>query len=594
MSKRNNGNLYPEVRRRGENVLWDFPLPANRRVCKRIMLNGHWRLDYGDFHGECNVPFPVETPLSGVNILPEPDQVLVYRKKVDPGSIPDGMEAILVFQSVSSECRIMIDGIEVASHRGAYTPFEVSLKNLIFSEKPFLLTVEVRNPADSSPISCGKQALKPNLFFYTTQTGIIGGVCLDIVRENRIKAIQIRTYPEKKGIAVRVDADDENRVATLRIEGETYYVSLNEFTFVMLKDAEKIPLWSLEDPRLIEYTVTLGHDTWVGCFGYRSISIKKVNGVSYVCLNDRPVLLKGVLDQGYYPYGGYVCENFSSLEKELRKIKALGFNCVRIHQRTMPEQYLDLCDRIGLLVMQDFPSGGSRPYRLRTTLGLVRNGAEKDSSSYRLFGREDISAREEFERMGRSIIRRGCNHPSVFSYCIFNEGWGEYDSARLYSEFKKYDPTRLFDTCSGWYRTPHSDFYSVHRYFFLNVDSEKGSPRPFILSECGGLDKVPPLHTLRIKPGMIFQRHPIASLNLKKAYKNLFVKKIRWLISDKGLAGFIYTQLSDVEGECNGLFTFGREGLKEHGLDETVTRCNQILDSTFAMVTTEMHPENKE
>lgn len=586
MKTQNKGFLYPEEYHNVNGASFDFPLPNNRHVCRWQRLTGPWLMTVLspehnlDDTVYCNVPFPVETPYSGVNFLPEPGTVLRYEKRVDIASAPENTSPVLVFQSVSQSCKIYADGFLLAEHTGAFTPFEVDLGPVLAKNRiSFNLVVEVTDPVDSTDVPTGKMTLNPNFCFYTSNTGIIGDVVLQYRREGGIDNVLIIPDVEKQRLKVLVKTKATNRLAELVIGNESYYVKTGEWTDVWL--SSPLPLWTLENPQLVKFHVTLNGDTFEGAFGYRSFGTIRKGETDYFALNGKPVLIKGLLDQGYYYKGGYVPKNYQTLKKELENVKALGFNCLRVHMRTMPPQYLDLCDFLGLLVIQDFPCGGKRPYKLLTKLGLLKDGRRRDYKDYRLFGREDAEGRKMFEQMGEEIVEGVANHPSVVMFTIFNEGWGQFDSTRLYKKFKALDSSRLYDTASGWYDNDHSDVYSLHRYFFYNPKLKAKGHRPFFLSEIGGLDKIPNKTIVRLKPKARFVRHPLASWNLNKAYQRLFVKRIVPLIQKKGLAGFVYTQLSDVEGEYNGLFDCERRGFKTAGMQECIQKMNKLVETEF-------------
>lgn len=585
---KNRGILYaPKLREKfaAEAVKLTLPGLFHHPDASSIDLDGIWELEIYDragrirFDGRVDVPYPVETPLSLVNILPEPSDTLVYYRDVYLPAYGADLHPIVRFMAVDMFCQVYADGILVGSHEGGYTPFEFDLAPAVGTARHFELKVVVRDMQDRSSISTGKQALKPSGIFYTTSTGLVGPVTIELLPAERILGVDVRSHVRERALDVRVRTTGTQKTANLWLSGESFTLPAN--TWQRIEPRMPLTLWSLESPTLIEAEATLGSDRYAFRFGFREFSVSDSPQGKVFTLNGQPILIRGVLDQGYYFGGGYLPASYAQLRSELALVKAMGFNCVRVHQKVPLTAYYDICDELGLLVIQDLPCGGSTPYSPVVMMGLWRNRPRRDDRRYRRFGRESAPGRRHFVRQAEEILELVASHPSVVSLCIFNEGWGQFDSSRIYKHLKELDPTRVYDTCSGWFDNPDSDVFSRHTYFFYRYPHVPAQ-RPYLLSEFGGLDLFVKGHFFGRRRLI---RHPLASRSqaaLCKAFERLFTRHLASQIR-RGLAGYIYTQLADVEGECNGILTFDREVAK---IDADLVRAmnnemQQVFNSRF-------------
>lgn len=281
----------------------------------------------------------------------------------------------------------------------------------------------------------------------------------------------------------------------------------------------------------------------------RSITIEKINQKRKLCLNHQPLFLNAVLDQGYFPDGHFIPQYPNGYSQDIMRMKELGFNALRKHIKIEPDLYYYECDRLGMLVIQDMVNSGKYSFFRDTFLPNIGLQHKKDTCQF------DQKRKEFFKQHCLETIETLYNHPSIIIYTIFNEGWGQFDSDEIYRILNKADPTRLYDSTSGWFKQHDSDFESIHMYF-RNKKLKSKQDRPIFLSECGGyVRKIE--HHCYTKKSYGYGKANNEKQLMKKINK-LYQKSILGSIKD-GLCGCVYTQLSDIENELNGLYTFDRE-----------------------------------
>lgn len=581
----NEGLLYAPVYREKAKEAAKTPLAcypyATHPKGMRSSLDGLWDFSLIDaqgktrYEGKINVPYAPEVPLSLVNLLPEPSDTMVYERKIFLPKAAQGLCPVVKFEGVDMYCEVYFDEVLVGTHEGAYVPFSVDLSKAATGKAFGILKVIVKDLQEKSSVSTGKQALSRGGIYYTTTSGIYQPVFLSFLPKERIKHVFVKPDLKKGGAWFKVNGTVSEGQATLEILGETFAVPLNAWTFV--KPKAEWPVWDPSHPTLIPFKGRFGSDEWDDRFGYRSVETYQGPNGPVFSVNGKPVFLKAVLDQGYYWMGGLTPASEASLVKELKDLKSFGFNAVRVHMKTEITRFYDLCDEMGFLVIQDMPAGGAT-WANRVNLGLVRNGAEKDDRDYALFGREDEHGRKHFEKQMIEIIASLMNDPSVIMFTIFNEGWGEFDSARLYEKAKEYDNTRLYDTCSGWFHTQHSDVNSWHCYFFLHPKKDPQGKRPYFLSECGRVSYKVKGHYFGTGNFLgIFNVHSLAGVT--KGYRKLFERHLIPLTLKDGLAGYVYTQVSDIEDELSGIWTYDRAVQKIE--TSAMVEENQKIDQAF-------------
>jgi len=566
--------------------LKDYPRPILRRD-SYLCLNGEWEYaitkdpqNAFKFADKVIVPYAVETPLSGVNHLFRPDEYLVYNKLV---KLPDNFikdKLILHFEGVDQVCDVYINNKKVGKHIGAYTKFSFDITELV-TNNYFYISVVVIDKTDLSYHSRGKQKLKRGGIFYTSTSGIWKPVWLESVPEKYISDIRYETHFDEGLLQLKISANVDSNIM-VKIGEQEVLMNTNQETLIKLEDFHP---WSPEDPHLYPVEITFYEDFVRSYFGLRKIEIKETkDGHKRIFLNNNICFLKGLLDQGYYYLGNMTPESYQDYKKEIIALKSFGFNCLRKHIKTECDIFYFLCDVYGMLVIQDFINGGSE-YSKKVALNPCFSKAarkRKDNHNYKLFGRENEKGRKEFIEESLEIQNELYNHPSVVMYTIFNEGWAQFDSPENYNRFRSNDPTRLYDTNSGWIDQGASDFVSTHNYFFKH----KIKPDPFdqnraqFLSEFGGLGLGMKEHFFGNKNSWGYRNYKSID-EISNAYEKLLKESIAPMIKN-GLVGFIYTQVSDVEDEVNGLYTFDRKVLKIK--EDVLKSCNAEMDKEIEKI----------
>ena len=540
-------NLYtPE----GENlpdIPWNvYPRPQMKRD-SFFCLNGEWDISINEGNWEkIIVPFPPESLLSGICRRVGVDPKLYYRKKF---SLPDGFSrgrVLLHFGAVDQIARVTLNGCELGEHRGGYTPFSFDVTDVIREENT--LEVFVRDQLHAKVLPYGKQCEKRGGMWYTPVTGIWQTVWLESVPENYIKSIKIETDESFALISVQGAEEGEVYVSTPDAE-----ISFPLSSGQARVEIESPRLWSPEDPYLYEFTIKAGEDEVRSYFALRTLSVGNVNGVPRLLLNGKPYFFHGLLDQGYFSDGIYMPASPAGFERDITEMKRLGFNMLRKHLKIEPEQFYYDCDRLGMVVFQDMVNNGSYSF-LRDT-ALPTAGLKKLSDKHL---HRDKKTRAAFVSSMKETVQLLYNHPCICYWTIFNEGWGQFESEKMYHKLKEMDSSRFIDTASGWFSGAESDVESLHIYF-KPVKIGK-SEKPIVLSEFGGYSYKPEGHVFNTEKtyGYRFFRE-------REAFENSLLKLYREevipLVKD-GLCASVYTQVSDVEDETNGLLSYDRKVCK--------------------------------
>lgn len=561
--------------------LSDYPRPLLKRD-SYISLNGDWELaitknkDEINFDTHCLVPYCVESPLSGVNHLVDSNEILIYKKHIVLPQEFLKKHLLLHFEGVDQTCDIYVNKTKVGSHIGGYTKFSFDIENYLLSNE-FDLYVVVKDLSDTSYHSIGKQRLKRGGIFYTTTSGIYKPVWLEALDENYIKDIHYSVLFYKQCIILRVNSTFSG-IAKIKIDNQELLINTNQETLIKL---EEFHPWSLKDPYLYNVEITFFDDKVSTYFALRKVEIKKASdGHKRLYLNDKLVFIKGVLDQGYYFLGNLTPRSYDDYFSEISKLKDLGYNTIRKHIKTEMDLFYYYCDKLGMLVIQDFINGGEKVSKKASFLpGLFPNyKGKKDDKHYKVYGRENKKGQTEWVNESKTIQYELLNHPSIIAYTIFNEGWGQFDSEKNYKRFKNLDPSRLYDTTSGWVDFGASDFNSIHNYFYKNkIHKDRFNlDRPQFLSEYGGYGLYLKDHFYGTK-AFGYRRYKSCD-ELTSHFEKLHKEEIIPLISG-GLMGTIYTQVSDVEDEVNGLFTFDRKVLKVQ--EEVIKEINKKIDDIY-------------
>ncbi len=538
--------------------LSEYPRPQFKRD-SYLSLNGWWEyaitltLDKPkSFDGEILVPYSPETQLSTVNKTVKKGEFLHYRRtfNIDKHFLKD--RVLINFGAVDQTAKVFINGNFIGEHFGGYNAFSFDITNFtVLGENEIYIVVT--DDCTSDIYGRGKQHQKPKMLWYTATSGIWQSVWLESVNENYITKLKITPNYDEKVLKIFATTS-LNKDITIAIETETKpkkhtFKSGEEF----LIDVSYCKEWSPSSPELYPFTLTSGKDKVESYFGLRKFSKEKINGKYYFTLNNKPFFFNGILDQGYFE-GSYTPKTNLETFNEVKKVKELGFNMLRKHIKVEPMLWYYYCDILGVTVWQDMINGG-KPYSpLRIALfPFIKFNL--DDTDYKLMGRDNPLSRKQYYYESEEMIENLYNVVSLALYSPFNEGWGQFDSVKATNHFKKLDNTRLYDHASGWLDKGVGDVNSKHIYFRKCAPKNDGE-RVLALTEFGGYSFPLENHTFTDKKfGYKMFKDSNAFL---KAYKNLYYNEVFALIKNEGLSATVYTQLTDVEEEINGLFTFDR------------------------------------
>ncbi len=521
-------------------------------------LDGRWELFLIDEEGKktgytINVPFSPETEAAellkdGVKAPPftlRPHCFMRYRRRVSfPDPVDFSSERLFIhFGAVDYRALIYIDGVLVKEHIGGYLPFSVEV-----DKTAFLLEVAVQDPTDTQKIIRGKQVLDGGGIWYGGQSGIWQSVWMEKVPLNFIESLDIT--PSLNGFSLCVHTPSE---ASVVFEGCGKSLSFESNRSVFI-DVSSPHLWSPEDPYLYSFTLFCEKDSVTSYAALRTFCVKDgslyLNGEKYFC--------HGLLDQGYWKEGLYTPLCMSQMKDDILLAKSLGFNTLRKHIKVEPLKWYYLCDTLGILVWQDMVSGGGSygTFAHSAPLFIGSFYDDKKEKSQRKLGGEDKEYQKLFLQSALDTVRLLKNSPSVVLWCAFNEGWGQFDSTSVSSLLEKEDPSRPVDYTSGWHDQGDGPFKSVHIYFRPYRFKKDKKGRCVILSEFGGYGL-----NLENKKKTFTYKKLKSREDLTSAIIRLYEKQII-KAKKKGLSACIYTQLSDVLQETNGLVSFDRKTVK--------------------------------
>ena len=531
----------------GELPFEEYPRPRLRRE-SYLCLNGKWDLAVERqgaqvFEGEILLPFVPESRISGVGRETAADETLIYRRTV---TLPDGFNTDrlrLHIGACDQHARVFVDGVKVGEHEGGYLPFFFDITEAAAGKDSFELCVEACDPLDLD-LPYGKQTRKRGGMWYTNVSGIWQTVWLESVPENCIEDIKVTTDLGGADICVIGGAESK----TLCIDGAEYTFCGEHFRL----DIAQPRLWSPDDPYLYEFEVKSGEDSVRSYFGLRTVSVEMRGETPLICLNGKPLFCHGLLDQGYFSDGIFLPASPRGFENDIVQMKRCGFNMLRKHIKLEPELFYYYCDKLGMLVFQDFINSGKYSFFVDTALptAFLKRGVSHRATARR---------RRLFEETAEGIVAQLYSHPSVVYYTIFNEGWGQFDGDKYYHHFKALDPTRVWDTASGWFKTRHSDVISEHVYF-KPVKLKGDGKHALVLSEFGGYSCKLPDHAFNLDKTYGY-RYFSSEEAFEQALTGLYSREILPAI-DIGLCATVLTQVSDVEDETNGLLTYDRRRLK--------------------------------
>ncbi|WP_256001961.1 glycoside hydrolase family 2 protein [Pedobacter deserti] len=528
------------------NALKEYPRPQLVRT-GWTNLNGLWNYAItakgaaqpSAWEGQILVPYPIESALSGVKKALLPSQNLWYKRNFAKPTLKAGDKVKLNFGAVDYEATVFINGTQVGRHEGGYTEFSFDITAAL-KEGQNEIVVKVFDPSGEGVGPHGKQVLKPENIYYTPTSGIWQTVWMEVVPATHIESLYITPDIDKSVVNVTVKSAS-NAPVTLSVDGKTIKGKANTVIPVSIKNAR---LWSPLTPNLYDLTVQLGGDKVSSYFGMRKISVAKdAKGVDRIMLNNKPYFNLGTLDQGFWPEGLYTAPTDEALAFDIRAIKAMGFNTIRKHIKVEPARWYYHADKIGMLVWQDM---------VNPNQGLPEG------------------AKEAFERGAKETMTQLHNYPSITTWVLFNEAWGQYDQERLTKWMKATDPSRIVNGHSGellyvneQLRAPRenpyvaADMTDVHAYPDP-MNSLKQPGKAQVVGEFGGIGVFIPDHQWNPGSQWGYINEKPAGLKAKYTIMNQHLK----LFEEEGMSGSIYTQPFDVESEQNGLMTYDRAVVK--------------------------------
>ena len=532
---------------------WDkYPRPQMKRDNYMILDKG-WKLNGQNII----VPFPPQANLSGYK--GEIGKKLLYEKKF---TLPKGLlkeKFLLHFGAVDQIAEVWLNDKCLGKHEGGYLPFTFDVTGALNNAGENMLKVLVYDDL-SVDYPYGKQTNKRGGMWYTPVSGIWQNVWMENVPKQYVRKLTMT--PDTEKIEIKIDADTEGFRVELKLHNDEIIrraFDKNEGTICLSElitedgSTYKPMLWTPENPYLYSMTISTAEDKVETYFALRTIEIKEVKGKNRVLLNGKPIFLHGVLDQGYFCDGLFLPANEGEYERDILRMKALGYNMLRKHIKIEPEYFYYACDKLGMLVVQDMVNSGVYSFIKDTALPTIGMKKHKDAK-----GGITGKRKEFFAAHSKETIEHLYNHPCIVMYTIFNEGWGQFESDRMYELVKSWDETRLIDSTSGWFWQEKSDFDSEHIYFKIIELSPK--TRPLFVSECGGYSMAVKDHYYS-KYATYGYGACGSKEELTKAIVRMYDEMIISAIED-GACGCVYTQLSDVEDEINGLYTYDRKVCK--------------------------------
>ncbi len=521
---------------------WDiYPRPQMRRD-SFLSLNGEWQLTPSSCQEAYKiiVPFCPESLLSGVNKHFQDSATLCYKKSF---TLPEGFNCgrvLLHIGACDQTTEIFLNKKPITKHIGGYTSITADITDALESDNQIEIfcTDNLRDKA----MPYGKQTLKRGGMWYTPVSGIWQSVWLESVAERYIENIDIKVDLTSATITVTPPQE-----GVILCEGVEYKLADG----VAVINPEKPRLWSPEQPILYDFTVITDTDRVESYFALRTIEDKIIDGIHRLCLNGEPYFFHGLLDQGYWQDGIYTPAHPSCYAEDILAMKSLGFNTLRKHIKVEAEEFYYQCDRLGMIVFQDMVNNGNYSFLRDTALPTIGLQRLPDKSMHK-----DERARSMFLQCMSETVAQLKNHPCILYWTIFNEGWGQFDSDKVYEIMKNFDDSRIIDSTSGWFRQKKSDVDSRHIYF-TSWKALKKSDKPLVLSEFGGYAL--PIEGHLFNPDKAYGYKACKSVeHFQGAIAELYRSKVLPAI-DRGLCAAIITQLSDVEDEINGFLTYDRK-----------------------------------
>ena len=557
----------------GKSRVWqEYPRPQMKRD-SFYSLNGIWKCNGKDIL----IPFCPQAYLSGYGETKE--EVFLYETSFHLSENWNKGRTLLHFGAVDQKALVWLNGEFLGEHLGGYLPFSFDITKIVHGGENFLKVEAVDCLSLTYPY--GKQSKKRGGMWYTPVSGIWQTVWLESVPETYIERIKITSgltgielevfdnKKEEPGFMVEIFLPNGESLKK-SFQGGYAKIDLQN----LLEEEEKgiLPiLWSPDHPFLYTMRIYMKEDEVESYFALRTIEIKEIEEKNRVLLNGKPIFLHGILDQGYFCDGIFLPALEEGYLDDIIKMKELGFNLLRKHIKIEPEAFYYFCDKIGMLVMQDMVNSGSYHFIKDTALPTIGLKRRRD------YGKPVPKERKEFFiRHTKETIEHLYNHPSIVAYTIFNEGWGQFESDYIYDKVKQWDPYRLIDSTSGWFWQKKNDFDSEHIYF--KVKELHPGKRPLLVSECGGYAMKVENHVYNEEKSYGYGKAETKE-ELTKQILFMYEKMILPFIK-MGVCGCIYTQLSDVEDEINGLYTYDRKICKvmKKEMKELAVRLQEELE----------------
>lgn len=546
-----------------KSVLPEYPRPLMERS-EWQNLNGEWEyaikpvgeVEPASFDGNILVPFAVESSLSGVQKEVGEKNELWYKRSFTVPAKWKGKDVMLNFGAVDWKAEVFVNDVLVGSHKGGYTPFSFNITPFLKGSGAQKLVVRVWDPSDKGYQPIGKQTSNPQGIWYTSVTGIWQTVWLEPVASNHITAVKSIPNVDANALNVTVGASTPcvtSIVEVKLLDKGAVVASAKGVQGQELRLGVKNPtLWSPENPYLYDMSITLSQNGKVidqvkSYTAFRKISVEKdKNGILRMCLNNKPLFHYGPLDQGWWPDGLYTAPTDEALLYDIKKTKEWGFNMIRKHVKVEPARWYYHCDKEGILVWQDMPSGdmGNRwePHK-------YNGGTDKERS---------VESVANYYQEWKEIMDLCVSHPSIVVWVPFNEAWGQFDTEKVVAWTKAYDPSRLVNPASGGNHRPCGDILDLHNYpgpdMFL-FDAQ----RVTVLGEYGGIG-------LPLENHLWWNKRNWGYIQFKNSDEVTaeyvkYANELKGFVK-RGFSAAVYTQTTDVEGEVNGLMTYDRKVIK--------------------------------
>ena len=544
----------PYIEKLGDGIPHDYhPTPQFKRSEYKI-LNGLWdfalseRKATEEYDSKILVPFCPESEASGVCKTVLSKHYMHYRLKFTTDADLVGKKVLLHFGAVDSVCEVSVNGTALGTHEGGYIPFSFDVTDLLTDGENEICVVAKDGVDHKYPY--GKQKYNRGGMWYTPVSGIWQTVWLEYMPKLHVEDMKIT--PLYDGVKIAITGGAEHKKITLKNSAEVF-----EFdgAIGIIKPAD-IKLWTPENPYLYEFTLECGDDVIESYFAIRWLDVQEKAGKMRLCLNGQPYLFNGLLDQGYYPDGIFMPATVDGYIDDIKMAKSLGFNMLRKHIKIEPMIFYYLCDKMGVAVFQDMVNNGEYKFVRDTVLPTVSTHFLQKLNDKNFSKNKEV--RSIFENTMYNTADLLYNSPSVVYYTIFNEGWGQFCADEMYEKLHAYDKSRFIDSTSGWFRRNKSDVDSRHIYF-RTLKPKHLDGRPLVISEFGG-------YAHSVKEHVYSEKiYGYRTYDSREEYENnvckLYETEVAELVKN-GASAFVYTQVSDVEDEINGLVTYDRQVVK--------------------------------